>query len=222
MGFLCCLCVEKVITIDSQVLHADMTETSVTISSPPSAPSFSPSIFITSHLPPSPSFRLAKFHQIPRGPDRHLGRCRVICVPGHRWAQTQNHLDEERQESQLTALWGEHPCVSVRSLKHSHTHRHIPLTVFTLSTHLHSTHNQLPCYWAAHQLFSFLSEPRQASLLFNLLPSWFISSSSSLSVFSHPHPSPSVPHLRRLSLHTSLWYILLDLFPLPLLNPYEQ
>lgn len=48
------------------------------------------------------------------------------------------------------------------------------LTGFTLSKRTHHTHNELPCYWASHQLFSFPSETRQASLLFNLLPSWFI------------------------------------------------
>lgn len=57
---------------------------------------------------PSPAllcpFRLAKFCQVSRGPDRHLGRSRLICVPGHWGAQTQDHLDEEGQESQLPAL----------------------------------------------------------------------------------------------------------------------
>lgn len=59
-------------------------------------------------LTPTPllsvSFRLAKFCQVSRGPDRHLRRSRLICVPGHRGTQTQDHLDEERQESQLPAL----------------------------------------------------------------------------------------------------------------------
>lgn len=39
MGSLCRLCVEKVITIDNQVLHADMTGTNVTFASPPPLPS---------------------------------------------------------------------------------------------------------------------------------------------------------------------------------------
>lgn len=48
--------------------------------------------------------RFAKFYQNPRGPDRHLGGSCIICVPGQWGAQTQDHLDEERQESQLPAL----------------------------------------------------------------------------------------------------------------------
>lgn len=57
MGSLCCLCVEKVITIDSQVLHADMTETSITISSPPLLPLSIPPFY---HFPsPSAHFALA-------------------------------------------------------------------------------------------------------------------------------------------------------------------
>lgn len=60
-------------------------------------------------FPIAPLFRPAELHQIPRGPDGHIGRRRVLCVPGRRRAQTQNHLDEEGQESQLAALWGEHP-----------------------------------------------------------------------------------------------------------------
>lgn len=134
MGSLCCLCVEKVITIDNQVLHADMTGTNITFASP--TPLCSLFFFVSlplSHpaflsLPISlcplcsDSFRLAKFRQIPRGPNRHLGRSRVICVPGHRGAQTQNHLDEERQESQLPALWGKHSCVTVLWNAHIHTH----------------------------------------------------------------------------------------------------
>lgn len=118
MGSLCRLCVEKVITIDNQVLHADMTGTNVTFASPPPLPSalssplslplFPALLFLSLPISLCPlcsdSFRLASFRQIPRGPNRHLGRSRVICVPGHRGAQTQNHLDEERQESQLPAL----------------------------------------------------------------------------------------------------------------------
>lgn len=131
----CCLCVEKAIPIDNQVIHADVTCTGTNITSTSSplfcSPSplplslfpyhdFFPSLFLSLSVSLCPLrsifLRLAKFRQIPRGPDRYLGRSCIVCLPGHRGAQTQDHLDEERQESQLPALWGEHSCVTFRSL----------------------------------------------------------------------------------------------------------
>lgn len=126
----------------------------------PHSPFFSPYLWLLS--PPSflllsihafPSLllffpRFAKFCQIPGGPDGHLGRSRVICVPGHRGAQTQNHLDEERQESQLPALWGEHSCVTFRSLNtHIHTHTRTNTNKHKHTTHVTKHHRRGP--WTA-------------------------------------------------------------------------
>lgn len=62
-----------------------------------------------SHLSPFCSAflpRQAEFYQNPRGPDWHLGRGCIVCVPVHRRAEAEDHLDEEGQESQLPALRG--------------------------------------------------------------------------------------------------------------------
>lgn len=94
-------------TRDNQVLHADVTGTgtNITFTSPPPlcSPSplplslfpytdFFPSLFLSLSISLctlcSILLRLAKFRKVPRGPDGHLGRSCVVCVPGHRGAQT--------------------------------------------------------------------------------------------------------------------------------------
>lgn len=67
MGSLCRLCVEKVITIDNQVLHADMTGTNVTFASPPPLPS--PLLSLLPCL--SPSFLPSFFYHSP-SPSAHF------------------------------------------------------------------------------------------------------------------------------------------------------
>lgn len=52
------------------------------------------------------SLRHAQFHQVPWRSNRHLRWSGVVRMPGGRWAQTSHYLDEEGEESQLSALWG--------------------------------------------------------------------------------------------------------------------
>lgn len=50
--------------------------------------------------------RHAQFHQVSRWPDRYFGRRGILRMPGGGRSQATHHLDEEGQESQLSALWG--------------------------------------------------------------------------------------------------------------------
>lgn len=59
---------------------------------------------LTLCLPVSPPLRHAQLHQVPRRSDRDIRRSGILRVPGRGRTQTSHHLDEEGEESQLSAL----------------------------------------------------------------------------------------------------------------------